>query len=462
MKGIKKALAAILSLAVMVSIAPQAVFAGNSDRYEKVPGMQTIVADAEIHVYATKGGGTVTLTGKSSASTFLQGSGFRQYQANLKEDWVWKGWTYKQLFKGRDLGNRTDNFFGKRYSFSQHSLDWRTPYNGTAQTISVNRLTTTGETVWNKITYEIYANFNPTITAGAGEGGAITDVGKKEVEYGGNKSYTVTAAKGKMIDSLTVDGQTVSDAAGKEDFTYMFRNVTAPHKIQVTFKNKVYTVSYEFVSKTNKDLPNEVNELLPEAESKEHGMKVTPPTLSKDSVKAVDGIWTFEGWKPAGIDSLTDNQTFTGTWRFSPYAVVINTPPTINAEDKMVMVGDTFDPKKDVTANDAEDGDLTDKIDVIENTVDTAKAGTYAVTYKVTDKDGASRTKTITVTVKEKEEQPAAPTTPGDNNNQGKAGKTGKTAKTGDEFPIGLIAGAALLALAGAGAVGFARRRKTN
>ena len=57
MKGIKKALAAILSLAVMVSIAPQAAFAGNSDRYEKVPGMQTIVSDAEIHVYATKGGG---------------------------------------------------------------------------------------------------------------------------------------------------------------------------------------------------------------------------------------------------------------------------------------------------------------------------------------------------------------------------------------------------------------------
>ena len=56
----------------------------------------------------------------------------------------------------------------------------------------------------------------------------------------------------------------------------------------------------------------------------------------------------------------------------------------------------------------------------------------------------------------------AAPTTSGDNNNQGKAGKTGKTAKTGDEFPMGLIAGAALLALAGAGAILFARRRKTN
>lgn len=56
----------------------------------------------------------------------------------------------------------------------------------------------------------------------------------------------------------------------------------------------------------------------------------------------------------------------------------------------------------------------------------------------------------------------AASTTPGDNNNQGKAGNTDKTAKTGDEFPIGLIAGAALLALAGAGAILFARRRKAN
>lgn len=39
---------------------------------------------------------------------------------------------------------------------------------------------------------------------------------------------------------------------------------------------------------------------------------------------------------------------------------------------------------------------------------------------------------------------------------------TDKTARTGDDFPIGLIAGVALLALAGAGAILFARRRKTN
>ena len=47
----------------------------------------------------------------------------------------------------------------------------------------------------------------------------------------------------------------------------------------------------------------------------------------------------------------------------------------ITAEDKTLTAGTVFDPKKDVTAADAEDGDLTDRIEVIYNTVDTSKAG---------------------------------------------------------------------------------------
>lgn len=53
---------------------------------------------------------------------------------------------------------------------------------------------------------------------------------------------------------------------------------------------------------------------------------------------------------------------------------------------------------------DKEDGDLTAKIKIINNTVDTSKAGTYTVIYKVTDKSGDSVTKTISVMVK-KEKQ---------------------------------------------------------
>ena len=94
--------------------------------------------------------------------------------------------------------------------------------------------------------------------------------------------------------------------------------------------------------------------------------------------------------------------TKTITVTVNPKMEVLNAIPTIKAEDKTITVGDTFDPKADVTAEDVEDGDLTDKIEVLKNEVDTTKAGKYEVTYKVTDRKGASRTKTITVTVNPK------------------------------------------------------------
>ena len=82
-------------------------------------------------------------------------------------------------------------------------------------------------------------------------------------------------------------------------------------------------------------------------------------------------------------------------------SVVTNNSPVITASDKTIYVGDTFNVKDNVCANDPEDGDLTSKIVVTENTVNTTKAGTYKVTYSVTDSKNATTTKTITVTVKE-------------------------------------------------------------
>ena len=79
-----------------------------------------------------------------------------------------------------------------------------------------------------------------------------------------------------------------------------------------------------------------------------------------------------------------------------------NTAPTISANDVTLNVGDTFDPLANVTATDKEDGTITlTKDNIVANDVDTSKAGTYHVTYKVTDKNGASAKKTITVTVKQ-------------------------------------------------------------
>lgn len=78
-----------------------------------------------------------------------------------------------------------------------------------------------------------------------------------------------------------------------------------------------------------------------------------------------------------------------------------NTAPIITASNKTIVQGTKFDYKAGVTATDNEDGPLTDKIEVVEETVKIDVVGSYQVTYKVTDKNNATTTKTITVTVTE-------------------------------------------------------------
>ena len=112
-----------------------------------------------------------------------------------------------------------------------------------------------------------------------------------------------------------------------------------------------------------------------------------------------------------------------------PTPVANNHVPTINASDKTITVGDKFEPLKDVIANDKEDGDLTSKIKVIKNTVDTKKAGTYEVTYQVTDSQGATVTKTIKVTVKT---APVNPDKDKPNNDKGNV-------ETRDQTNVGLF-----------------------
>ena len=162
---------------------------------------------------------------------------------------------------------------------------------------------------------------------------------------------------------------------------------------------------------------------------------------------------------------VTDNQGATCTKTIAvtvnPKMEVLNEAPTIDAADKTITVGDTFDPKAGVTAKDAEDGDLTDKIEVVKNTVDTKKAGKYEVTYKVTDSDAATRTKTIKVTVKEKAPAPSTdkdktPTTP----NKDKDKTTTVAPKTGDTTSVNTII--ALLAVTGIALLVLLKRKKVS
>ena len=128
---------------------------------------------------------------------------------------------------------------------------------------------------------------------------------------------------------------------------------------------------------------------------------VGTPTPKFDETPTRAG-YTFKGWSPAVEEKVTKNITYNATWVMN--WVQMNSAPVIKATDKTIEVGDIFDPKADVTAEDEEDGDITDKIEILENEVDTTKPGKYEVTYKVTDSGGASHVKTIKVTVNPKME----------------------------------------------------------
>jgi hypothetical protein len=70
-----------------------------------------------------------------------------------------------------------------------------------------------------------------TIDAEAGQGGTITPSGNVSVDYGENKSFTITPDDGYMISQILVDGTALTTT----DSTYTFNSVTANHTISATF-----------------------------------------------------------------------------------------------------------------------------------------------------------------------------------------------------------------------------------
>ena len=151
------------------------------------------------------------------------------------------------------------------------------------------------------------------------------------------------------------------------------------------------------------------------------------------------------------VTDMSENKSSTATITVNPKMEVVNEVPTINVSDKTLTVGNTFDALKDVTAIDKEDGSLTNKIEVLNNTVNIDKAGVYEVTYKVTDSKGASTVKTITVTVIEKDVQPPVTSENPDNTD---------SPETGDMTNLGLFAS---MFIGSSGALALlSRKRRQN
>lgn len=110
-----------------------------------------------------------------------------------------------------------------------------------------------------------------------------------------------------------------------------------------------------------------------------------------------------------------DDVTFRGKWVFTTKAATINQAPTIKAGNRVLTVGDAFDPLEGVTAEDAEEGTIpmTEK-NIKEQNVDRTTAREYFAIFVVSDKQGAMTEKRIEVTVKEKEDAGQENTKPND------------------------------------------------
>lgn len=96
--------------------------------------------------------------------------------------------------------------------------------------------------------------------------------------------------------------------------------------------------------------------------------------------------WTAQS-RTAGGEQVGSVRQF-GTVFRATAAGTDTTAPTISfPDDATVTVGEAFDPLAGVRATDNTDGDVTDRVEVV-GSVDTAKAGSYALTYVVADTNG--------------------------------------------------------------------------
>ena len=84
----------------------------------------------------------------------------------------------------------------------------------------------------------VFAQYQYTIMASAGNGGTISPVGTSNLVSGGNQTYTITPATGYHVSDVFVDGASVGAVT-----SYTFSNVTANHTIHAAFAANEYTVT---------------------------------------------------------------------------------------------------------------------------------------------------------------------------------------------------------------------------
>ena len=382
-----------------LSLDKDATFAGN---YQEITYDRTVISPLQNGEYTVELPMPIdidgTLTNTSSVSLKFANGTTKTYSTTQSE-----GKTYISIPQGDVDSSQENPFEGAEFKFSfdnNNGTDLRTKgqFNGNL-TFKVSPIAKNYHVVYDFISGTRGKSLPPEITD-------LLPIDSTKY-YEGD---TITAKNPTQLEFEVSDGVWTFEGYDADSKTANADNVNEDGYIQFTgtwiFETKKYDVSYKFEStNTDKELPKEIIDQLPTAGSVEHGKTINAPSTKFDDVKVTDGVWVFKGWTPTKYENVKSDVEFVGKWEFKKNASIVNLVPTISASDKTLTVGDSFDPLKDVTATDREDGDIILTIkNAIKNEVDTTKPGVYEVTYKVTDSQGASTVKTIYVTVNPKME----------------------------------------------------------
>ena len=293
-------------------------------------------------------------------------------------------------------------------------------------------------TINNKIN-SLYVGSNKTFTATVNEEAdkkdvewSVSDENIASIEVNGNSVKVIAKAKGQVtITAKATDGSEKSDSITIEVQDYkehvvdlvkdiIDTNVVTPvngsgqkdSPVQMEVKN-VTVVEFNKFLKNIKKLNPEIQNEYVDGEFTVYQIKVKNNSLMSKFIKAIKNQETNEAYINIKIRNTAENseklkaelkkvltEKDEEIVKPSIPGGIINAIPQIEASDKVINLGEKFEPLKGVKATDKEDGNITENIKIIENTVNVNAVGTYKVTYKVTDSKGAEAIKTIIVTVK--------------------------------------------------------------
>lgn len=185
-----------------------------------------------------------------------------------------------------------------------------------------------------------------------------------------------------------------------------------------------YIVKYQVTDSFKETVTKEIKVTVTENKKPVITAKDITTTLGKQNLNLLDGV-TASDEEDGSLTEITVDDSKVNYKEVGEYTITYKVtdsynqestldvkltikesmPPVIYATDKTITIGTKFNDKLGISATDEEDGDLTEKVEVIKNTVKEDTLGVYEVTYQVTDNNNQTTTKTIKVTVVDKTEK---------------------------------------------------------